>query len=177
MHLYLIGYRGSGKSTVGRVVAGLLDRPFIDTDVEIERASGMTIKEIFEREGEKGFRDRETAAIQIAATFPDAKNERVISLGGGAILRENNQTIIRSSGRCVYLKASAELLYQRITADHSTISRRPNLSAGGGFDEVVDILNKRSHLYEKLAQKIVSIEGRSPDEIAEEIRSWLTAMD
>lgn len=172
MHLYLIGYRGSGKSTVGKCVATLLGRPLIDTDEVIERDSGMTIKQIFESEGEPGFRDRETRAIHDVAA---ADASLVVSLGGGAVLRDENQALISKSGKCVWLQGSAATLFERISTDASTQSRRPNLSHSGGFAEVADLLRIRTPIYQKLADKTVVIEARTPDELASEIVDWVNS--
>lgn len=174
MHLYLIGYRGSGKSTVGRLVSVRLGRPCVDTDDIVEQTSGCTIQQLFEAEGESAFRDRESAAIQSLAAQFDTR-PMVVALGGGAILRLENQELLRTTGRCVWLDGPAELLFQRIQADQSTQSRRPNLSSRGGFDEVVDVLSVRRPIYERLSQKTVSIVGRPPDEIATEIADWVIA--
>jgi shikimate kinase len=170
MHLYLIGYRGSGKSTVGRLVAARLGRPIIDTDEVIERESGMTIKEIFEAESEQGFRDRETEALRAVALR--SSQPCVVSLGGGAILREENQQLILASGHCVWLQGTPELLHQRILSDQTTQSRRPNLSQRGGFEEVADVLRVRTPIYQRLAEKTVAIDCRPPDELANEIVDW-----
>ena len=90
MHLYLIGYRGSGKSTVGRVVAQRLARPFSDSDDLVEAESGMTIKDIFAEKGEPWFRDLEAKVI--AELAGETQFSRVVSLGGGAILRTVDST-------------------------------------------------------------------------------------
>lgn len=173
MHIYLIGYRGSGKSTVGRLLAMRLGRAFVDTDDEIEAASNMSIREIFERDGEPGFRDREQRAIELvtARTTPT-----IVALGGGAVLREANQQLISSSGYCVWMKGSAEHLYQRISGDNSTSQRRPNLSSHGGFDEVVEILAKREPVYDRLSRKTVVTDGKTPDEIVAEIEAWVNSL-
>lgn len=172
MHLYLIGYRGSGKSTVGRLVAEKLQRPLVDTDECIEKQAGKSIRDIFALDGESGFRELEQQVVADCAGR--AKCEpAVVSLGGGAILREANQVTISASGRCVWLRGSPEVLYQRIQADNSTQSRRPNLSAYGGFKEVTEILKSREPIYERLAQKIVDIDSLSPDQIAIEIVDWI----
>ncbi len=173
MHLYLIGYRGSGKSTVGRLLAARLGRGVVDTDELIERESGMTIKEIFASEGEAGFRDRETFFIRSIAQRPSPA--QVVSLGGGAILREVNQQLLAASGHCVWLQGSPELLHARIHSDQSTQSRRPNLSRHGGFEEVNAMLRVRTPIYQMLAQKTVVVDGATPDEIASEIADWVNS--
>lgn len=172
MHLYLIGYRGSGKSTVGRLLAQMLDRPLIDTDDWIESGQEKTIREIFAEQGEPGFRDLEQTAVAQVASFSEPS---VISLGGGAVLREANQQVIRETGYRVLLDASAELLYERICADSSSGERRPNLTGNGGFDEVAEVLAKRRPVYNDLANLTINTDGKQPDEVAREIADWLQA--
>ena len=168
MHIYLIGYRGSGKSTVGKLLAAQLNLSFVDSDRLIESA-GKSIKEIFAQVGEAGFRDCEQAAVREISE----RNERhVVGLGGGAILRPENRAVIAATGRCAWLRGSAETLYQRINADaHSAVSR-PNLTADGGYNEVVDMLARREALYEEAADFVVQTDGRSPDEIVLELADW-----
>ena len=172
MHLYLIGYRGSGKTTVGRALADRLGWGFVDTDQQIEETAGRTIRDIFAESGETTFRDLETAAIEQVAGLAAAS---VISLGGGAVLRERNRHILSHSGRCVWLRAPAELLYERISGDALTAQRRPSLSTLGGYAEVVELLARREPIYEQLADKQVMIAGLSPDLIVAEIAEWVNS--
>ena len=166
MHLYLIGYRGSGKSTIGRVLAQRLKRPFVDSDDLIEAQCRMSIKDIFATQGEPWFRDLEATIVTEASVLPIPT---VVALGGGAVLREATQAVLQSTGKCIWLSASAEYLFQRIQSDQATQLRRPNLSQSGGFAEVADILCKRIPIYERLSDITVSVESKTPDEICEEI--------
>lgn len=170
MHIYLMGYRGSGKSTVGRLLAKQLGWPSMDTDDVIETAAAQSIREIFAAEGEAGFRQREQQAI---AEVAGREVPSVIALGGGAILRSDNQRTIQSSGRVVWLQGSAELLSQRIDSDVSTAERRPQLSQRSGYDEVVEILARREPIYRQLAELTVRTDHKSPDEVVLEIVDWL----
>ncbi len=172
MHLYLIGYRGSGKSTIARLLAEALSRQAVDTDELIESSAGTSIRHIFETQGEAGFRDLEQSVIaEVAQTYPPS----VVALGGGAILREANRVCLAGSGRCVWLQASPEHLFHRIQADATTAERRPNLSDRGGFEEVAALLREREPLYRQLAQKKVSTESKTPDEIVAEILDWVAS--
>jgi shikimate kinase len=164
-HLFLIGYRGCGKSSVGAIVAARLGRPFLDADVVLEADAGMCIRDIFAREGEGGFRDRETATLRKLAAGPLA----VIATGGGVILRPENRELLRASGVVVWLAAPAELLWDRISTDPTTAARRPNL-AGGGPDEVRALLAVREPLYAATAHATVDA-SRSPEEVAGDILS------
>ena len=170
MHIYLIGYRGSGKSTAGRALARALSWPMVDTDDAIEAAAGMTIREIFEREQEAGFRDREERAVRAASERPHAT---VIALGGGAILREANQQTLRRTGRVVWLRSEPATLFQRVSGDAATNARRPDLSAHGGYAEIVEVLAAREPLYRQLAELIVETDGRNPVEIEAQIATWV----
>jgi shikimate kinase len=159
-HLYLIGYRGSGKSSVGATVAARLGWPFLDADTTLEADAGRSIRDIFATEGEGGFRDRESATVRKLSAGKPA----VIATGGGVILRAENCELLRASGFVVWLKAPAELLWDRISIDPTTAARRPNL-AGGGLDEVRALLAVREPLYAATAHAVVDA-TRSPEEVA-----------
>ena len=168
MNLYLIGYRGSGKTTVAAELARLLGWKWLDADDEIERRAGKTIKEIFASSGEQSFRDLETAVVADLAKL----TQNAIALGGGAILREKSRLAIRGSGKVVWLQASPEVLYQRITGDASTAARRPNLTADGGLAEVERLLTIRSPIYAACADLTVDATVEPP-ELARQIADWM----
>ncbi|MDB5297779.1 MAG: aroL, partial [Phycisphaerales bacterium] len=130
MSVFLIGYRGSGKTTVGRRLADRLWQSFVDSDERVVAAvGGITIKEIFEREGEAGFRDRESAVVRELAAAAD----HVVALGGGAVLRPENRAAIAAGGhKVIYLRCDAAELYRRIHADPATAASRPALTHLGG---------------------------------------------
>lgn len=163
VHLYLVGYRGCGKSSIGAIVAARLGRLFVDADTVLEADAGRTIRDIFASEGEGGFRDRETATLQKLAAGPPA----VIATGGGAILRAENRELLRSTGCVVWLTAPAEVLWDRISIDPTTVARRPNL-AGGGLDEVKALLATREPHYAATAHAVVDA-TRSPEVVADDI--------
>lgn len=169
MNLYLIGYRGSGKTTVAAELATLLGWQWVDADDEIERRAGKSIKEIFAAEGEPAFRDLETDVIADLAKL----DGHVIALGGGAVLREENRKAVRESGKVVWLKAAPHVLHQRIAADVSTAERRPNLTAAGGLEEVQRLLAIRDPIYAACADFILEADSASPAELAGEIVRWL----
>lgn len=184
MNVYLIGFRGSGKTTVGKQLAERLGVLAVDSDDLIEQTAGATIREIFQREGESGFRDREENAVRHLSSLAGSKPQvgtqdvaevvsHVVSLGGGAILREANRTALASSGVCIWLTASPERLVERIHSDKSTAERRPALSQLNEYDEVVAILKAREPLYSAIAQKIVNTEDTTVEAICDEIINWL----
>jgi shikimate kinase len=172
MNLFLIGYRGSGKSSVAAALAELLGWPWIDADVELERRAGKSIRQIFEAEGEAGFRDRESAVIGDLAR----QDQHIIALGGGAVLRESNRLAVAGRGKVVWLQASPETLLARTTADPTTAERRPNLTAQGGLAEIRDLLACRSPLYAAWADIVVEAEDQPPGRIARTICTRLSLL-
>jgi len=170
MHIYLLGYRGSGKSTVASLLAQVLNLPSIDTDDWIESANSQTIREIFEAYGESGFRDLEHQAIEHVSGLA---HPAVVALGGGAVLRESNRQLIADSGLRVWLQASPEKLYSRIRADSTSCDRRPKLTDRSGFEEVVKLLSERSPIYAAVADFTVDTDGQTPDQTVEVIATWL----
>lgn len=109
-NLYLVGMMASGKTTLGRMLAASLDRPFLDLDELIEEEAGMTIAEIFEQEGEEGFRARETRALLTVS----GERGLVVSLGGGAVLRAENRRALKATGYSIYLKVRPETALVRL---------------------------------------------------------------
>ncbi len=170
-NLALIGYRGSGKTTIGRLLADRLSRPFVDTDALVEAEAGMLIAQVFAAEGEDGFRQRERVAIAAAVRG----GNRVISVGGGAVVDQDNVDRLRAAGRVIWLTASAEVLWDRISQDAASDATRPDLTAGGGLDEVRELLAVRESAYRAAADLTVDTEGRGPDELAATIVKALAA--
>ena len=168
-HLLLTGYRGTGKSTVGKMVANRLDFAFLDIDDEIEQSSGKTIAEIFAESGEQGFRDLETNHI---LKLRELALPSVISLGGGAIIRSINRQAISQLGLTVWLQASPENIVARISGDPQTQSRRPKLSTLGNLDEVRSKLEERREWYSEVADKTIDCDRSSQEEIAASIVDW-----
>jgi shikimate kinase len=168
-HLYLVGYRGTGKTTVGRLVAAALGRPFVDLDEQIEATAGTSIAGIFASEGESGFRDRETAALRTGSVSDGPPS--IIATGGGIVLREENREILKATGFAVWLQASAEAIWERIQADTATAARRPNLTVAGGLSEIVELLAVRQRFYEGVSDARVPTDGRSPEAVAASILS------
>ena len=160
MLITLIGYRGSGKSTVAAALAARLGWKWIDADAVIEERAGCTIKQIFAAEGEPGFRRREREAI--AGLL--AGDRLVLAAGGGAVLDPQTRSGVRGAGPVVWLRASVPELARRIAADPSTAERRPNL-AGGGSDEISRLLAQREPLYRECASCEIDTDGLSVDEI------------
>ncbi len=164
MVITLIGYRGSGKTTVAQSLAARLGWSWIDADAVIEEAAGCTIKEIFAAEGESGFRDRERRALAELLT----SSKLVLAAGGGAILNRDTRRDMQAAGPVVWLQASVQKLAERIESDPTTAGRRPNL-AGGGVDEIRRLLAEREPLYRECASHSIYTDNLSVDEIVERI--------
>lgn len=165
----LIGYRGTGKTTISRLLARQLGWTSVDTDDLIESRAGKSIKEIFAEDGELRFRDLEVEVIR-AAVEPA---ERVLALGGGAVMREETREVLRGCD-VVWLRADAATLLQRIQLDPATGARRPNLTAAGGLAEINQLLAERNPIYETTADYVVDTSDKSPDQLVAEIRSLLS---
>ncbi len=128
MKIFLVGFMGSGKSSFGRRLAIQAEWDFLDTDREIERRAGMTIPEIFERQGEEWFRALEKEVLD---DLPAIEKDTVVALGGGAVCRDGAMETLNSAGTTVYLKMSPERLIQRI--DEKGRGKRPKIK---GMDDV-----------------------------------------
>lgn len=162
--LILIGSRGAGKTTVASLLGGLLGLPFVDADGAVEKRAGMAIRELFERRGEAAFRDLESEILaELCQQGP-----LILATGGGAVLRPGNRDLLRRSGHVVWLKAEPAELWARLCTDELTAQRRPNL-AGGGLEEVEELLNQRRALYAATAHQEVETGGRDSRAIAAEI--------
>src|SRR5262249_52951984 len=141
---------------------------FADADTWLEERAGRNIREIFATEGEPGFREREAATLLELAE----RRDHVIATGGGVVLREEDRERMSSLGAIVYLTAGVDVLWERMQADATTAERRPAL-AGGGREEVTQVVAAREAVYRSCAHLVVSTEGKSPEQIAEEIAGWL----
>jgi shikimate kinase len=164
MSIALIGYRGSGKSAVARLVAERLGWDWADADAVLEERAGRTIRDIFADEGEAGFRQRETAILAELS----GRDQCVLALGGGVVIRAENRQRL-SALFVVWLRADPHVLHARITADAQTASRRPGLTAGGGLEEIRTVLAQRTPWYQACADCIIDTDDRTPDQIAEQI--------
>lgn len=163
--IVLIGYRGCGKTSVGAALATRLNWPFVDTDARIEQLAGKPIRDIFTHDGEPAFRALESNAIAELAHGP----RQVVSVGGGAVLREENRVALQRSGVCVWLTAPAEVLHERIVRDPRSAGQRPALTDRTGLDEVRHLLAQRAPLYAALADHVLDTGGRTPAQLVDEL--------
>lgn len=169
MIVTLIGYRGCGKSSVAPQLAARLGLRAVDADEVIELRAGVSIREIFEQQGEPEFRRLERAVL---AELLSQQN-LVIAAGGGAILDADTRAEMRAAGPVVWLQAPVEILSKRIGADTTTRARRPSLTDLGIQNEIEQLLKIREPLYRETATFVVDTADRSIDEIVAFIVSKL----
>jgi shikimate kinase len=169
LNIILIGFRGTGKTTIGRILAQRLRREFVDADEYLERKTGKLIKDIFAEGGEVLFRDIEMQVIAELCLLDD----RVIATGGGAVLREENIRRLRKNGILIYLNADADTVYKRIREDKLAAQRRPNLTDRGRYQEVEYLLEYRRPLYDKAADFVLDTAVISPNDAAGKIITFL----
>lgn len=165
--LYLIGSRGTGKTTVGRLLAKRLAWAFGDADELVTAEAACSIAQIFAAEGEAGFRRRETRVLAALSQC----DHHVIATGGGIVLSPDNRLTLRTTGLCVWLTAPPRALWERIQGDPSTAKQRPPLTSLPGPDEVRQVLELREPLYREVAHLTVATEAASPDEVVSAILS------
>jgi shikimate kinase len=166
-NIYLIGPMGSGKTAVGRRLATLLGKLFIDSDAEIEKRTGVDIRYVFEKEGEARFREREREVIEDLTEHEDV----IIATGGGAVLDPANRERLARTGTVVYLETSVEALVQR-----TRLSKNRPLLMNDDPRAVLDrLLASRRPLYEEIADLRIATTGRTVRAVAAEIRERLVA--
>ena len=160
-NVFLVGFMGSGKSTVGRGLAKALGKEFLDCDRVLEERTGVDIPYIFEIEGEDGFRRRE-AAVLLELT---GRRGIVLATGGGAVGEPGNRDALASNGFVIYLRAPADLLHQRTSRDRG----RPMLYARDPRRRVDELLEVRDPLYREVADLVVETGRRGSRRVVREI--------
>ncbi|MCP4430366.1 MAG: shikimate kinase, partial [Gammaproteobacteria bacterium] len=138
-NIILVGPMGSGKSTIGNIIARKLNREFQDSDYYIEEKTGVDVARIFDIEGEEGFRDRESNALKELLEIEN----RVVATGGGSVIRADNQKLLRSRGYIVFLDTSVKQQMQRLRRD----KKRPLLQTDNPFERLQILLNERRPIY------------------------------
>lgn len=163
--LYLIGFMGTGKSTVALALAELLGTKACDMDEEITRRIGMPISAYFETEGEARFREREHEVLEELSEELSAAGGGVISCGGGVVLRADNLACMKAHGTTVLLTAEPQTILQRVgQSDH-----RPLLRGKKDAASIAAMMEERLPFYEKAADHRVATDQKTPEEIAGEI--------
>ncbi|MFO0842061.1 MAG: shikimate kinase [Gemmataceae bacterium] len=157
----LIGPRGSGKTTVARLLAGRLGVAWYDADALLEGRCGQSVRELFEREGEAGFRRRESELLRELAF---RREGHVLATGGGVVLDPANRELLRSWDVVVWLTADVDTLWSRIAGD----ANRPAL-LGGGRDEVARVVALREPLYRECAHVVIDTASPTPEGVAAEV--------
>ena len=157
MNYYLIGMMGSGKSTVGKLLAKKLETPFLDLDHYIEVKNNKSINDIFKEKGENYFRQLETNAL---SEIKDS--EIVVACGGGIILNHENRKKISSNGKVVFLKASISSLIKRLLSNKD----RPLLNDKNIGNELIKIWNERKNYYNETAEITINTDGYTPESIS-----------
>ncbi|MEA1890392.1 MAG: shikimate kinase AroK [Pseudomonadota bacterium] len=160
-NIFLVGPMGVGKTTIGSHLARKLKYDFVDSDTEIEKRTGASISLIFDIEGEEGFRKREAQMIEALTQ----KRHIVLSTGGGSVLDEISRQNLRSKGYVVYLKASVEILYERLKKSRN----RPLMETDDKKKVIEDLLAEREPLYLAVADITIATDGRSAQDVAREI--------
>jgi shikimate kinase len=156
--ILLVGMMGAGKTTTGKLVAAALGWDYLDSDAEVERATGFTVPELFARQGEAAFRDAEADALGRACASPVPV---VVSVAGGAVLRPENRELLRASGRVVWLRARPETLAARVGDG----TGRPLLDDDpAGALAALDAV--RRPLYADVAAETIDVDDLSPEEVA-----------
>lgn len=161
-NVILIGFMGSGKTTVGLKLSYRLRRAVIDTDKEIEKEEKRTISEIFATDGEGYFRDRETAYLK---KLLENTTSQILSVGGGLPLREENRELLHRLGRVFYLCAGAETIYERVKHD----TTRPLLQGDDPQSKIRTMLAERDKYYREAADVVIHVDGKDFEQILNEI--------
>ncbi|MGD8591015.1 MAG: shikimate kinase AroK [Chromatiales bacterium] len=167
-NLFLIGPMGAGKTTVGKQLAHVLGLEFVDSDLEIQRRTGVDIPTIFEFEGEEGFRKRERAIIEELTALEGV----VLATGGGAVLDEQNRRLLTSRGYVVYLQCTPEQQYERTCRDRN----RPLLQTDDPLARLKSLMEQREPFYLQTADLVIVSDRRNALSVAREIQAKLESV-
>lgn len=173
MNIYLIGYRAVGKSAVGRMLAAVLTRTFIDTDCEISEKAGMTISQYVRKMGWTAFRELERSILQSICK----QDTQVVATGGGVVLDPQNIESMRATGTLVWLKASPQTIGERLLKDQRSEQTRPALSSKGSILEIEEILTQRLPYYEQAMDLSIETDAMTITQICTDLVSQLSAIE
>jgi shikimate kinase len=165
MNIVLIGYRGTGKTSVGMALAEKLGRDFYDADDTIERRVGTSISDMVDQDGWAFFRTKEKEAIAELSALDGC----VIAAGGGAVLDPENVANMKQSGIVILLEAKTETIFERMREDEKTEQQRPSLTGKDPYEEIREVLAVRRPLYKKAMDFSVDTTSKSIEEVVEEI--------
>jgi len=169
LNIFLIGFRGTGKTTIGKIISRMLDREFIDADEYLEQKEGKTVKDIFDEGGEKLFREMESRVIAELCLL----DNKIIATGGGVILREENEKKLKKNGVLILLTADVDTIYKRIYRDKFTQQKRPSLTDRNGYPEIEYLLKYRNPLYDKAADFVLNTDSMSVNDAARKIVNFI----
>jgi shikimate kinase len=165
MNVVLVGYRGSGKSTVAQRLGEKLGRPNHDSDAYIEQKTNLSIAEIFAKCGESYFRDLESQALETLMKLDGI----VLATGGGAVLRYKNIQVLQRNGLVVYLRVTPEEAFKRLVKDPKSARTRPPLTDQDLLTEIRETIRLRAHYYEQAAHATVDVDGRDVEAVLRQI--------
>jgi shikimate kinase len=165
MNIFLIGYRCTGKTTVGKALARRLGWPFVDTDRMVVETAGTSIARMVDEKGWPFFREQERHALQALS----ADDRQVVATGGGVILDYRNVSVMRKSGTVVLLTADRKTIAARMLADDATGGCRPSLTDQGLIKEITSVLGERRPLYEKAADFVIDTNRKTIEAICDRI--------
>ena len=160
MNFFLIGYRCTGKTTLGKVLAAKLGLKFVDTDCILQKRTGLEIATFVKQSGWNAFREKEMDVINRLSQ----SNEQVIATGGGVVIIPDNVTTMRSKGLVIWLRASVETIRRRMLADNTTGESRPSLTEQGALAEIEQVTKEREALYKAAAHLRIQTDDLSVDE-------------
>ena len=160
-NIFLIGFMGTGKTTIANALNRKYDMKIVDMDADIEQEQNMAISDIFANKGEEYFRDLETKLVY------DLQNRDnvVVSCGGGAVLRQENVQAMKKSGKIILLNATAETILERVKNSHN----RPLLEGNKNVEYIRQLMSKREDKYNSAADYVVDVDNKAVDDIADEI--------
>jgi len=165
MNIYLIGYRCTGKTTVGKALSIALNRQFVDADAVLTGKYGTTIQQMVDRDGWEAFRRREKAVLSEICTV----SNQVVATGGGVVLDPDNVACMRESGLSVWLKATPDTIRSRMGEDAKTAAQRPSLTGRDLISEIADVMAARLPLYEDASAFAVDTDDRTIADILDSI--------
>jgi shikimate kinase len=165
MNFFLIGYRCSGKTTIGKSIASTIDWSFVDSDVLVIKESGKSIQNIIDIEGWEAFRRMERSTIKQICT----KDRQVVATGGGVVLDAENVAAMQASGKVIWLSATAQTIQKRMVQDKNTKNFRPALTDKGREEEIEIMLLQRKPYYESASDFTIPTDDVSINEIAAKI--------
>ncbi len=168
MNIVLIGYRGTGKSSVGKLLAERSGRMLVSTDAEIVRRAGQSVPEIVKQHGWDHFRNLESDVCRDLA----GRDQLIIDTGGGAVLRPENVDRLKAGGILFWLTAEVPTISRRIGGD----TQRPSLTGAKSFvEEIEEVLRERTPVYAAAADHVIATDGKTVDEIADAVQGVLKA--